>query len=112
MKKKKRYQTAAFKRKVQALLRMVGNNMRALRQSNKESLKTVAKIARISASHLSRMERGLVPGFNLTVLGLICRYYDEEMRDIVTRGYKPKGSKAYFLTTKTTTRKLKKPVKN
>lgn len=93
MKKKKRYQTAAFKRKVKALLHMVGKNLRALRQSNKDSLQTVAKIGGISASHLSRIERGLVPRFKITVLGLICRYYNEEMRDIVTKGYKPKTSK-------------------
>lgn len=104
MKKKKRYETAAFKRKLNAALRIVGNNLRTLRESRKESLKTVSKAVYISASHLSRIERGLAPHFRITILGLLSRYYDVNMSDIVARGLKSKMSKTNFSTTKTTSK--------
>jgi transcriptional regulator with XRE-family HTH domain len=90
MKKKKLHETAAFKRKLNVILRIIGNNLRMLRQMRKESLKTTAKAAYISASYLSRIERGLAPNFNLTVLGLLSRYFEVNMSDIVTRGLKSK----------------------
>lgn len=111
MKKKKRYKTAAFKRKLNADLRLIGKNLRTLRQIRKESLKSAAKAAFISGTHLSRIERGLVPRFKFTVLALLSIYYGVSMEDLVTRGLKAKLSKANFSTTKPKSPKLKKSAK-
>ena len=104
MKKKKRYQTAAFKRKLKAQLRMIGKNLRAIRQANNASQKTVAKIAGISASYLSRIERGLAPQFKIIVIWVICKHYNEEVQEVVTKGFKPTPRNPNIPTTKTATR--------
>jgi len=112
MKKKKPFETKAFQKKLKAILLTIGNNLYTLRNDRKESLQTVAKAVGISRQFLSRIEKGLAPRFRLTVLGELCRYYNVQMTEVVTKASKPKVSKANFSATKTTTWKLKKPVKN
>ena len=96
-KKRKKWDTPAFRKKLNAQLKIIGDNLFALRKSRDESLETVGKAVKISPGYLSQMEKGLKPHFRLTRLGALAKYYDVCMRDIVSKEFlktiKPENKK-------------------
>ena len=68
-------------------MKIIGDNLFALRKSRDENLETVGKAVKISPGYLSQMEKGLKPHFRLTRLWTLAKYYDVCMRDIVSKEF-------------------------
>jgi transcriptional regulator with XRE-family HTH domain len=73
-----------FKQKMDNYLQCVGNKLLALRQSQKKSLKEVAKTTKMSPGIISKVEKGQFETLCLSRLLRLCRYYKVNIIDIVS----------------------------
>ena len=82
--KKNKTNNKAFEKKLTTLLKIIGNNLYALRSAQNESLKTVANATKISSKTITRMEKGFSRHFRLLTLNRLCKYYKVKLSEVVS----------------------------
>ncbi|WP_414017899.1 helix-turn-helix domain-containing protein [Chitinophaga sancti] len=71
----------------------LGEELYLLRRGQNKSIKVVAKDTKMSPSIVSKIEKGLYENFYLSRLLRICKYYNADMRDLISRAeYKDRNN--------------------
>ena len=68
-------------------LRIIGDNLRQVRNAQKRSLQAVSRALKISQGRLEEIEKGEYD-MELGLLIDLCRYYHVKAADIVSEGFK------------------------
>jgi transcriptional regulator with XRE-family HTH domain len=71
--------------RVNYFIKCIGEEMFALRNSHKKSIKAVAKDTKMSPDILSKIEKGTYDNLCMTRLLRLCKYYSADIRDIINR---------------------------